>query len=426
MHNLLRIKGFPAFILIAFINAFVDLGHKIIIQNALFKIYDGDTQILLTAIVNAFVILPFVALFLPAGYFSSKYPKQKVMQISAISSVFLTIAITLCYFHGWFIAAFLLTLLMGVQSALYSPAKYGFVREVVGKQNLIPGNSWLQAITITAILSGIVIFSRLFEAFFPVHGTQTPAEAIRHVAPLGYILIAFATVEVIACRYLPTAETEEHPINWNTYQQSNKLAATLKQLKQYRSILNAILGITLFWSFSQVLIAVYPSIAETHLNMTNTYIIQGLMAHIGIGILIGALMTGYGLNRLSKRGKMTLGVITTSAALVILLYSTANTSIGTAFLLFGLGGTLTCVPLQAFIQSATPKQQLGKTIATSNLIQNFSMVIFLLVTASSALLSIDGIWLLRIITIINSIVACTLLISFFKSPKSTSWNRQNL
>ncbi len=42
-----------------FLNAFVDLGHKIIIQNTLFKTYDGDTQILLTAIVNALILLPF-------------------------------------------------------------------------------------------------------------------------------------------------------------------------------------------------------------------------------------------------------------------------------------------------------------------------------------------------------------------------------
>ena len=36
-----------------FLNAFVDLGHKIVIQNTVFKIYDGNKQVVLTAIVNA-------------------------------------------------------------------------------------------------------------------------------------------------------------------------------------------------------------------------------------------------------------------------------------------------------------------------------------------------------------------------------------
>ena len=44
-----------AYVAMIFLNGFVDLGHKIIIQNTLFKAYDGDTQILLTAIINAIV-----------------------------------------------------------------------------------------------------------------------------------------------------------------------------------------------------------------------------------------------------------------------------------------------------------------------------------------------------------------------------------
>jgi len=37
MLKLFKVKGFFAFIAVAFINAFVDLGHKIIVQNTLFK-----------------------------------------------------------------------------------------------------------------------------------------------------------------------------------------------------------------------------------------------------------------------------------------------------------------------------------------------------------------------------------------------------
>ena len=63
MLELIRTRGFGAFISVVFLNAFVDLGHKIIVQNAVFKAYDGQTQIVLTAIVNALILLPFVLLF---------------------------------------------------------------------------------------------------------------------------------------------------------------------------------------------------------------------------------------------------------------------------------------------------------------------------------------------------------------------------
>ena len=131
--SLLRILGFLPFLAIAFINAFVDLGHKIIIQNTLFKAYDGDTQILLTAIVNALILLPFVLMFSPSGFLADRFAKTWVMRWSAVAAVVITLAITLFYYLGMFWAAFAMTFLLALQSAIYSPAKYGFIKELVGK-----------------------------------------------------------------------------------------------------------------------------------------------------------------------------------------------------------------------------------------------------------------------------------------------------
>ena len=102
MGQLLKIKGFLSFISIIFLNAFVDLGHKIIIQNTVFKVYDGQTQIILIAIVNGLILLPFVLLFSPAGFISDRFKKTQVIQASAAAAVFLTLMITASYYMGWF------------------------------------------------------------------------------------------------------------------------------------------------------------------------------------------------------------------------------------------------------------------------------------------------------------------------------------
>ena len=70
MTALLRIAGAAPFLLALFLNAFVDLGHKIAIQNTVFKIYEDPTQTTLMAIVNALILLPFVLLLSPAGFVS--------------------------------------------------------------------------------------------------------------------------------------------------------------------------------------------------------------------------------------------------------------------------------------------------------------------------------------------------------------------
>ena len=128
-------------------NAFVDLGHKIIIQNTIFKIYSGNTQVTLTAIINALILLPFVLLFTPAGFISDKWSKPRVLRNAAWIALGLTLLITLFYYLGWFWAAFLMTLLLGAQATFYSPAKYGYIKELVGAAELTTANGIIQAVS---------------------------------------------------------------------------------------------------------------------------------------------------------------------------------------------------------------------------------------------------------------------------------------
>ncbi len=98
MDKLHRLTGFYPFILVIFLNAFVDLGHKILIQNTVFKVYDGETQIILSAIVNGLILLPFILLFSPSGYLADRFKKPLVMRYSAAAAVGITLLITLSYY----------------------------------------------------------------------------------------------------------------------------------------------------------------------------------------------------------------------------------------------------------------------------------------------------------------------------------------
>ncbi|HQQ74097.1 MAG TPA: acyl-[ACP]--phospholipid O-acyltransferase, partial [Pseudomonadales bacterium] len=177
MRELFRIRGFMPYVAMLFLNAFVDLGHKIVIQNTVFKIYDGTTQSALIAVVNALILLPFILLFSPAGHIANRYPKPRVMQLAAWAAVAVTLLITACYTLGWFWAAFALTLILAGKSAFYSPAKYGYIREISGTDNIAAGNGIVQATTTIAILSGMFVFSFLFEKILALHtDAKTPAD----------------------------------------------------------------------------------------------------------------------------------------------------------------------------------------------------------------------------------------------------------
>ena len=69
MSDLFKIRGFLPYVVMLFLNAFVDLGHKITIQNTIFKTYDGNTLIILTAIVNALILLPYIHVVYPRRFY---------------------------------------------------------------------------------------------------------------------------------------------------------------------------------------------------------------------------------------------------------------------------------------------------------------------------------------------------------------------
>ena len=84
MKKIFAIAGTINYLLVVFLNAFTDLGHKIIIQNTIFKVYDGSEQIILTAIVNSLILLPFILVFSPSGFLADRYDKSNIMKYSAV------------------------------------------------------------------------------------------------------------------------------------------------------------------------------------------------------------------------------------------------------------------------------------------------------------------------------------------------------
>ena len=386
MPSLLRNIGFLAFIAASFLNAFVDLGHKIVIQNTLFKVYDGETQILLTAIVNALILIPFVLMFTPSGYLADKFPKNKVMRISAWSAVGLTLLITLSYYQGWFWFAFAMTFLLAAQSAILSPAKYGYIRELVGTEQLAKANGIVQATTTTAILGGVFVFSILFEHLLAGQVYADTASLLPKTAAVGWWLVLGSLCEVWLTYRLPTLRnTETQRFDWHAYFTARSLRQNMRSALERRVIRLAVIGLSIFWAVSQVVLAVFPAFAKHALAVDNTVIIQGLLACSGIGIILGSLIASRVSRSYIETGLLPIAAL--GIALTLAVMPTLDSSVAQAlnFCLLGVFGGLFIVPLNALIQYHAGEHQLGNVLAANNLVQNVVMLGFLGLTVFAAI-----------------------------------------
>lgn len=405
-----RLPGFMTFLAVAFINAMVDLGHKIIIQNTIFKVYDDATQVGLTAIVNGLILLPFIFLFTPAGFLSDRFAKPVIMRWAAFAAVIITSLITLAYYQGWFLFAFAMTFVLAAQSALYSPAKYGYIRELAGSDRLAPANGFIQATTIIAILSGIFVFTILFELTLSGHAYDNESQLIEHIAVVGWLLVFLSVIELIlACR-LPvvTDSTTPQRFDWQRYRSGHILRENLQRIRVNPVIWYAILGLSMFWGISQTFLATFPAFAKIVLDETNTIVIQGLLACSGIGIIIGSLIAGSGKQGQIKTWLIALGAIGMCLILFVIPHLTTTLMFALAIMTFGLFGGLFIIPLNALIQLHAPFEQLGTILAGNNWVQNIVMTSFLIVTLIAAIAAIASKVMIQVLPVITLLLALLL------------------
>ncbi len=417
MDRLLKIRGFIPFILMIFLNAFVDLGHKIIIQNTVFKTFDGSAQIMLSAIVNALILLPFILLFTPSAYLSDKHPKNKVMRAAAWVAVAITAMITLSYYLGWFYTAFAMTFLLAIQSAIYSPSKYGYIKELVGKANLGTGNGAVQAITTGAILAGIFMFSLLFEHFLKGVNFHSPADVLRLMAPIGWVLVGLSLMELALAYRLPqrTDTDMDRVFDWQAYGCGRTLRKNLRRIVSNPSIWLSIVGLSIFWAIAQVIVATFPDYAEQTMGLTNTVVIQGMLACTGIGIVIGSLLAGSFSKNHIETGMLPVAAAGIAASLFIL--PTLNSVLGQSlnFLILGILGGLFIVPLNAMIQFYAGEREAGKVLAGNNLVQNIVMLTFLGLTIFFAQINISS---AQLITMLAGVAVIGAVYTIYKLPQS--------
>ena len=296
MKHLFKISGFTPYIFIILLNAMTDLGHKIILQNTIFKAYDGSELIVLTSIVNALILLPFIFLFSPAGFISDKYPKAKVVEYTSAAAIGITTLILLSYYMGWFWVAFGLTFVLAAQSAIYSPAKYGLIKEMTGNENLAPANALVQSVTIVSILAGAVVYSIFFESLLQERSTQ-PSEILTYIAPVGFLLVGASVMEYFIARRLvkifKAVEVDESmTFDAKEYQNLHYLKANLKVLKENDVVWLSIIGLSILWGVSQVVLAIFGEYLKSTLGITDTVTAQGLLALSGVGMIVGSVFVG--------------------------------------------------------------------------------------------------------------------------------------
>ncbi len=223
----------------------------------------------------AAMVIPYV-LFSPlAGKLPHFFRKKNIVKTAKICEIPIMAVAVLGFYFQNIALAMSAVLCMGLQSALFSPAKYGLIKDIGGEEGISMGMGGMEAFAFLGMLIGTFVGSVMSD-----HNSLTLYAGVLF-ALAGAGLISSLTIkaqEVKSCE-----EGSANPIKF--------LRETAVIVRRYKGLKHVILLLSLFWGFCASVQLILISDCSAYLNITNTHT-GYMLATMAIGITIGCLLGG--------------------------------------------------------------------------------------------------------------------------------------
>ncbi len=377
-------RGLLALLAAQFLSAFADnailftLVALVLQSNSI-----GDWYV--PALQGAF-LLAFVLLAPWVGPLADHYPKPQVLiagNLVKLTGVLLLLA-------G--LEPLLAYALVGLGAALYSPAKYGILPEMVDSDSLVRANAWIEATTIAAIVLGTVAGAAVAD--------RSILQALVLIAGLyGLSLAATLLIPPLAAR-------------------GTTLHGALREFARVNAVLwcdararFALFGGSLFWGSAALLRVALVAWAPLVLATRSASDIANLTLFLAFGVIAGSAAAP----RLIPLARLRRArVVALVMGLLILAFSLVDSVWPARIALFAIGvsGGLFVVPVNATLQDAGHHSVgSGHAVAVQNFFQNLAMLVS--VGVYSLLLANT----VSVLHVISSLGVFIVVSSLFLSPR---------
>ena len=372
------------------------MKHCIVFVAVGWSMPEWMTQSQLIAAVSAALVLPYLLLSPYSGEIAERYSKQRVVQWMKLLELPIVALDGVGFWLESVWVTLLAVLLMGMQSCLYSPAKYGLIRDVDGERGVAFGSGMFEMMAFLGILIGTVLAAYLSDHY----AWWIVALVMVVLAVIGFFLSK--TLGIVEVQY-PQKQLEKQSLNPLKF-----LVQSYKFASKYKGLNRAIYGASLLWLLGGVLQMNVVLHCTNALGMSNTSS-SVILAMAAVGIAVGCSITGKLIEQRDKRKFIFGGLIGVAVALtMILLFNPLGWMLGVLVFLIAFCGGVFQVPCLAMVQGSAVGEKLGSVLAYLNLLTFIFVLIgtalFSIVTALTAENSLIVFAVMLIITILSTFV----------------------
>ena len=313
-------------------------------------------------VLHLLILLPCVLLVTPAGYFSDKYPKERILLWTSL----LSLPVVGLFCAGAYLDD--LRMMFGgiglffVLQAFQSPAKNGYLKELVGVRFLAGGSGTLMIVTFLGL-----VFTGVALAF-----------AVREnmILQVLYTLGALQLFAIFFAVRLPSigAYDKDLKFPWKYYLTSKYARRKMAKAWKNRSLRQAIIGQAMFW----VMIFLMVFVIQDQFSSGSLFNQDALANYAIFGAAIGLVAGFFFAMRMSKdfieMGLIPMGTAGASVLLFLIpLIPRPYNAI--AFALLGFSGGIFALPMFATMLYNTKPRSAGHVLSLSNVVQNLCIIV---------------------------------------------------
>lgn len=342
---------------------------------------------------QASFLVAFVVLAPWAGPFADRRPKPHVL---LIGNVLKAAGAALMFAGVEPVAAYAL---VGTGAAVYGPAKYGILPELVGSERLVRANGWIEGSTILAIVLGTAVGSRV---------------ADRSVSLALTMVIACYAASAVAALALPRLPAG----------QADAAAGIRTFVGRFRTLFEtatwrfSMLGNSLFWASAAVLRLLLVAWAPVVLLTRTAREVADLTLFLALGIVVGALLVPrlIPIERL-RRAR----IAAYSMGVAILAFSLVGTVWPARAVLVAIGicGGMFLVPINAALQNIGHKTiGSGRAVALQSFFENSAMLTAVAIYTAAVGAGADPVHSILVVGVL--VLIATTLVSWRLPPDPAS------
>jgi acyl-[acyl-carrier-protein]-phospholipid O-acyltransferase/long-chain-fatty-acid--[acyl-carrier-protein] ligase len=382
--NLLKTNRFLPLFITQFLGAFNDNVYRnalaVLIMFHINSI-SADDKAFYSSIAIAVFMLPFFLFSAAAGILADKYNKARLIRITKFIEMIVMGFGVIGFLISNIYLLFAVLFLTGVMSTFFGPLKYSILPDHLKDDELLAGNSLVEAGTFIAIILGTVV------------GGVVISENSASLGFAGGVVFGLALVSYLATHFIPKTEARE-TLERPSVNILKDIYSVIKIAKSNQRVFRVIIGLSWFWLIGAVLMSQMLEMTKSFLG-ANQQVYTLILTLFCVGIGVGSIACNIILKGVVSARLVPICIFLISIFMFDFAYSLSNfpkNSSGlynvTLFLeqlsayrilfdLFAISllGGIYSVPLYAIMQHDSEQKNRSKIIAANNIINSLFMVV---------------------------------------------------